>query len=240
MCTVRLSAQITYFGSASLPTADNGTNTTQTSAVTPPANMRSGDLVLLIAQRRASNITTMAISNAGGQQWNALTSLTGTASVSARIFWCRFNGTWTANPSINLGGTECNTVVMHVLRPPSTNYSWTIDANQISGAQTTRTATISGFSTLNTALTIVIAAWFSPDANTWDQLTAGWTNLGASSQYRNASGSLQSATFAYRLYSTPTAVGNVSKRQATSQTDATRTGIVSFYAYRTNMPSLLY
>ena len=56
---------ITYFGSASTP-ADNGTNTTNPTAVTPPGSMQAGDLVLMIAQSRDSTAT-LAISNAGGQ-----------------------------------------------------------------------------------------------------------------------------------------------------------------------------
>lgn len=49
-------AAITYFGSASTP-ADNGTNTASPTAVTPPANMQKGDLVILIAAARATSGT---------------------------------------------------------------------------------------------------------------------------------------------------------------------------------------
>jgi hypothetical protein len=62
---------ITYYGSASRP-ADNGTNTSNPTAVTPPGGMLAGDLVLMIAQRRASS-GTLAISNAGGQSWTSET-----------------------------------------------------------------------------------------------------------------------------------------------------------------------
>ncbi len=53
---------IAYFASASTPTADPGTNTANPTAVTPPGSMLAGDLVLMIAQARASS-GTLAISN---------------------------------------------------------------------------------------------------------------------------------------------------------------------------------
>jgi hypothetical protein len=106
------SAAITYVGSASNPTPDSATATLLTTpvAVTPPT-MQKGDLVVMIAQVRDTT-TTMAISATGGQTWTSETQRNATA-IRMRIFWCTFNGTWSANPSVAMGATN-NTVVMHV------------------------------------------------------------------------------------------------------------------------------
>ncbi|WP_133475599.1 hypothetical protein [Sediminibacterium goheungense] len=230
-------AQITYFASASVHADNSNTNAANNpAAVTPPANMRDGDLVIFTGVRRISN-QTLTISNTGGQNWNSLPVLTGVADISPRIFWCRFNGTWTGDPSIEMGGASINTAVMHVFRPSARTYSWAMDVGQTIGAPTTRTATINAITnTQNT--TLVFAAWFTADDNTWDQLTAGWSTPG-SSQYRNPIDPDMSCTFAYRIFTVSGSTGNVSKRQATNQTDNSRTAIMSFYPFRTNMSAFL-
>ncbi|MBW0179435.1 hypothetical protein [Sediminibacterium sp.] len=234
-------AQIEYHDSNSNP-ADNGSLNNATPAVTPPADMEDGDLILLIGQRRVSNIT-FTISATGGQDWNALPALTGTANVSARIFWCRFNGTWTANPSISMSGTGGNTITMHVFRPPSRGYAWKLDVDQVqTGSAAAATITRTGVTTDN-ANTVTLASWFTADDNSWGNLNdisgTGWAVTG-NAQYRNRQGTDQSATFAHLIRTTSGATGNVSKQQTANGNDATRTAIVSFYCYRTNMPLFMF
>lgn len=234
-------AQVEYFGGNSNP-ADNGSLNSATPAVAPPADMEDGDLVLLIGQRRASNIT-FSMSATGGQDWNALPALTGTSSVSARIFWCRFNGEWTANPSISMSGTGGNTIVMHVFRPPSRGYTWKLDVDQVqTGSNAASTITRIGITTDN-ANTVTLAAWFTADDNSWGNLNdvsgTGWMVTGEP-QYRNRQGTDQSATFAHLIRTIAGNTGNVSKQQTQFGNDATRTAIVSFYCFRTNMPLYMF
>lgn len=234
-------SQIEYFDSNSNP-ADNGSLNSATPAVSPPLDMEDGDLVLLIGQRRASNIT-FNMSETGGQEWNALPVLTGTGNVSARIFWCRFNGTWTSDPSISMGGTGGNTIIMHVFRPPSRGYAWDLDVDQAqTGSAAAATITRTGVTT-NNGSTITLASWFTADDNSWGNLNdvsgTGWTVTG-SSQYRNRQGTDQSSTYAHLIRTTAGATGNVSKQQTANGNDATRTAIVSFYCYRTNMPLYMF
>ncbi len=219
---------ITYFGSASTPTTDNGTNTTNPTAVAPPGGMLAGDLVLMIAQARAST-GTLAISNAGGQSWTSETQQNQT-NCRIRLFWCRFNGTWSANPSVSFGSANSNTVVMHVFRPSNTSSVWAVDVAQVSGnfaaPPVPRTVTIPGITTITDGA-LVFAAWASSDNNTWGSLTAGWFTPG-SAQYRNTSGSDQSQTHAYRVMAPAGATGNVSKNQATLGGDAGARLIIAF------------
>jgi hypothetical protein len=236
--SLTLSAQITYFNSSSNPVdAANASLASATVAVTPPASMQQGDLVIMIGQRRASNVT-LTVSATGGQIWNALPILTGTNNVSPRIFWCRFNGTWTANPSVAMTTASTNTVVMHVFRPPGRNYSWAVDVDQVAVNQASNsTITITGVTTVRPN-TVTLAAWFTADENTWGAPSAGWTTTG-SAQYRNLAGTDQSCTFAHQIRTTAGSTGNVAKTQTSLNPDAAKSAIVTFYPYRTNMPAYL-
>jgi hypothetical protein len=224
--------RIDYFASASTP-PDNGTNNTNPTVVIPPAGMQAGDLVLMIAQSRDSTAT-IAISNAGGQSWTSEAQQNQT-NCRIRLFWCRFNGTWTANPSVSFGNTNPHTVVMHVFRPSNTNSVWEVDVPQVSGNYTAPpppyTVTIPGITTITDGA-LVFATWASSDDNRWGSLTGGWSTPG-SAQYRNRFffgffGSSQ--THAYRVMTIAGATGNVSKNQLTLGGDAGAYLIIAFRA----------
>ena len=206
---------ITYISSASTP-ADGGNNTTNPTVVIPPGSMQAGDLVLMIGLSRDSTAT-LAISNTGGQSWTSETQQNQT-NCRLRLFWCRFNGTWSANPSVSFGNTNPHIVVMHVFRPSNTSSVWQVDVAQVSGnfaaPPAPRTVTIPGITT-NTDGALIFATWATADNNTWGNLTAGWTTPG-SAQYRNSSGNDQSQTHAYRVMATAGATGNVSKNETGS------------------------
>lgn len=219
---------ISYFGSASTPVdSSTATNITDPTVVTPPASMLAGDLVVMIAQSRATS-GTLAISQAGGQTWTSLAQHDAT-TCRRRIFWCRFNGTWSANPSVTMGGTTCNTVVMHVFRPSSAVSEWLADVGVTDGTYAAPaspyTVTITGV-TIGAAPALALACWHSIDDNTWGSLAgSGWVVTGGA-QYRNTSGSDQSSTYAH--YIGTGATGNVSKNQLTLGGDAGATSILSW------------
>jgi len=227
---------ISHFASASNP-ADPGSNNVRITAVTYPLNMQAGDLVLMIAQQRSTG-TDFAISQAGGQSWTAETAQSQT-NCTIKLFWCRFNGTWTANPSVDFGISAPNTLVMHVFRPSKANVMWQVDVPQASAnfpapGLPNYTVTIPGITTITNGA-LVFATWASRDNNRWGSLTAEWTTPG-SAQYRNMSGSQQSQTHAFRIMATAGATGNVSKNQSTTGGggyDAGRYLIIAFKAILT-------
>jgi len=210
---------IQLFGFASTP-VDNGTNTASPTAVTPPSGMQKGDLVILWATARTSGVS-QSISETGGQTWYALTQRQQTNCCS-RAFWCVFNGTWSANPSVTMGGTACNTVTMLVFRGDyGTNTQWQIDVEGggiYSAPASPYTVTINGITTTSNN-ELVVALWSSSDDNTWGSLTSGWTAL-SPAQVRNTSGSDNSATHAWKIQATAGATGNVSQNQLTYGGDA--------------------
>jgi hypothetical protein len=227
---------ITYLGYANTP-RDNQTNTANPTAVdptplTPNVAMQAGDLVLMTAVSRDSSAT-IDILETGGQTWTSEVQQDQT-NCRIRLFWCRFNGTWTANPSVYFGRNNRNPhiVVMHVFRPSNTSSVWQVDVPQVPGNYPApggaHTVTIPGITTITDGA-LIFAYWASQDNNTWENLTAGWTTPGLD-QYRNSSGNDQSETHAYRVMATAGATGNVSKDQTSGGSDRGAYLIIAFKA----------
>jgi hypothetical protein len=208
---------ISYFNSTSTP-ADNGASATNPTVVIPPSGMQTGDLVILEAAH-AANTGTLAMSNTGGQTWNVLTQrVNGVHTVN--LFWAQFNGTWSANPSVNMVSAVNNIVVMHVFRPGRSDSTWAIDVPEASAIYAASTTAFIPSVVTQTDGALVFAAWTSADDNTWGAATAGWSTPGTA-QYRNTSGaSDQSITSAYMIKATAGATGAVSKTQTLLGPDA--------------------
>jgi len=229
-----------YFGSASNPTDNSALDGSAARVVIPVSNMQAGDLCFMLAQVRNSTAT-LSVFETGGQSWNTLAQFNAT-NVRGRLFWCTFNGSWSANPSVTGGSAGVSmTVVMHAFRPPTTSYTWAVDVVQVTGTFTAGsspfTKTINGITSLTDGA-IVFASWASVDDNTWGSLTSGWSTPGTS-QYRNTqSSSNQSITSAYKIMATAGASGNVAKNQATLGGDAGATSIVAFKAVLSTPVSL--
>ena len=203
---------ITFFGRASTP-LDNGANNLSPTVVTPPTSMLAGDLVILFAVAR-SDTGTIAISQAGGQTWTTKTQSNQTDNRS-NILWCRFNGTWSANPSVTMGSTTNNIVTMHVFRGDSTATEWEADV-AMSGAaySAATTVTIPAITTKhNNAL--VFAGWTASNDTTWGTLTAGWS-ASTDPQYRNTSQQDSVESIAYKVQATAGTTGNVTQIQSAS------------------------
>ena len=231
------SAAITYFGSASTP-ADNGANLTNPTVVTPPASMQTGDLVVMVAQVR-NTTGTITISATGGQTWTSETQQDA-SNARMRVFWCTFNGTWSANPSVTMGSTLDNILTMHVFRPTSGTNGWALDVAQSSAnfsapAASLYRVTVPSITTVTDGA-VALAIWGSPDDNTWGGLTPNWNTLG-SAQYRNTSGSDASQTLAYRVMPKAGATGAVSKNQTLNGGDA---GRYITMAFREVAPTKIY
>jgi hypothetical protein len=216
---------ITYFGNASNP-ADNGTLASATVAVTPPGSMQVGDLVVMVSQSR-TNPSTHTISQAGGQTWTAL-SAEGMTANSMRVFWCQFNGTWSADPSVAMSSSAVtNSVVMHVFRPTNTSKVFSLDAAEIhanSVSPSSAVITIAGITTI-AASTVSIAICGTADDNTWS-VSVGWTQAGT--QFRNLAGSDISTAYAYKIRSSAGATGDVAFTQLTVSGDNAITYIMAF------------
>jgi len=220
-------AAITYFASASNPADDDTLDSTEV-AVTPPASMQTGDLVIMVANNREAD-DTASIAATGGQTWTSQAA--NTTRTSQRIFWARYNGAWSANPSVAFpNNANSTTVVMHVFRPTSVLHTWALDTAQtdsnFASPGPPRDVTIAGITTITDGA-LVFATWATDDDNTWALQTAGWANAGGA-QYRNNDGNDASQSAAYKIMPTAGASGNVTNRQATLGGDEGNASILAF------------
>jgi hypothetical protein len=208
---------ITFFGIAANP-ADLGSTTSASAvAVTPPASMQAGDLVYMVGLHFSEIATdNIAISAAGGQSWTDVAPVTvhetGIYPTRSKGFWCKFNGTWATDPSINMPtDTAGGSVVMLVFRPTDGGNTWAIDnAESVINAGSTITHTITGVTPTNSS-TVAIAVWINKTIKVWSNLAGtGWVEAGTS-QYRNQADNDRTMSFAYKIQATASATGNVSK-----------------------------
>ena len=238
----------TFIGVTAVPT-DSGTAANAGPTVTIDkdagalSSAQAGDLIVVVVQYRAvADTGTMGQvlpNEYGGQNWNIERGHTG-SSHHSRIIWCRFNGTWTADPTFShyvngaVSGSLALTAVAMVFRPDSTAKHWVVCNGPIRG---TFTAGSSPFTKTITGLTprkndtVTVGVFSTADDNTWGSLSGtNWTQSGLSAQYRNTTGSDQSLAIVYQLQGTAAATNNVSLNQATLGGDAGGTQIVSFAA----------
>ena len=168
----------TFFGVSSNP-ADNGTQGAATAAVAPPALMVAGDLVVMYAHYRGTAVT-LSISATGGQAWTTEAAPAGASNQTFAVFWCVYNGTWSANPAVTVsgGGTNGLSAIMYVYRPTISTNSWGI---HIAAANASVPAALPiGITMPATTVpkTVTMAFWGCPFASTWGTLTgAGWKAL---------------------------------------------------------------
>ncbi len=217
----------TFVGVASTPAIDNGTQAGPTATINPTAvgTMQTGDLVVVYMQYRgtAPGTLTVSISATGGQTWNqGTTTRDGTTGISYSIAWCRYNGTWSANPSVTLSsaGPNALTAAMYVFRPVLQNSRWVVHNAQSNAAVTTNLAqTINGIATtVNRTVTMGFWGNTSNPAKTWAfSGTGAWSRTSIpSNQYRNSSGNMLSHTAAYNIQSAAVSaatMGNATQTQ---------------------------
>jgi hypothetical protein len=238
---------ITYFGSTSNPADGGSVGNATPIAITPVTNMVLGQLCICVVQSRSGTVPTVSVS--GGQAWNLLSSFT-TTNITARVFWCKFNGSWSANPSfvVGTGASVSNTVVMHVFSPTVNTNSWAVDVDQV-------TAAIPGIApipitgqTTTKASTVTLAGWLVDVSETWSSLSGtGWIESGLA-QYRNVFGNDHTSTYAHKIQTAAGATGTVTKTKVSGATGISF--IVTFYEVTTgngivelignNVPALDY
>lgn len=233
----------TFHGVSTNPADAGSLAEPQTGAtLTPPASMLTGDLVIVrLYNENGSAGDGMQINNTGGQTWTSDTtdgsySYSG-AAAGHRIYWCTFNGTWSADPTFDFPSkpsTRGCGMQMLVFRPDATTKVWHIDTMPawagFAAPSTPFTVTITGITPANSD-TVSLAGWCSDDDNTWGSLSGtGWSKTGLGAQYANTGGSDLSTTYAYNLKGASSATNNVSQNQATLGGDAGSTFIAAWYA----------
>jgi hypothetical protein len=214
---------ITLHGQSHVPVDNDATGQAGPSlTITQPGSMLANDyVVVLITQRTNSTLRTLSVSNAGGQTWVSETQLNTGVLIVARIFHCRFNGTWSASPSFQTdSGTTPLTGTMLVFRGVDTTTALDVAIGQLAYAAPTTPfdVTIPDYNTA-TANAMAVAFWTSGDDNTWTVQTGGWTQQ-TPAQTRNLSGSDASHVAAWKTVASAGAVGAVTNRQTANGGDS--------------------
>lgn len=221
----------TFFGSTSVP-ADgaSATNTTTTITLTPPGSMSAGDLVVVYLYQRGT--ATFSVGVTGGQSWNSIGRDAGTTNVAMETYWCRFNGTWSADPRFDFSAGTNTNAVMLVFRPDNSTHVWATEQVATTNAAAAATITVTGITPAN-GMNVTIASWMTADDNTWGTLSGtNWTKASLSAQYRNTSGQDMSSSYAYQTQgSSPAGTNNVSQTQTALGNDATTWRRITFYHY---------
>lgn len=201
---------ISFFGSASNP-ADNGAaNEPTTLAITVPANMKAGDLVVMYGIHRLA-ADTITLSATGGQTWNDTGNINGTGC-SIHAWWCQFNGTWGANPSLAFAsesGTIPVSAIMVVFRS-DVNVRWSVDTAIAGGTEASASPVVITGITPKYKENVSIAIWLVTNISTWGTIAgAGWVQI-TTAQFRNSAGSDVSSAVAYQIQGAAAATGDVS------------------------------
>lgn len=222
---------ITFFASTSAP-ADNGAQDNSVArSVTPPGSMAAGDLVIVTVNHRSGSAT-ISNSGTGGQTWTPEAQVAVSGSGQMRRFWCRFNGTWDADPQFDTSSHTgiAITLEMVVFRPTSASNTWASDVAQ-TNSSTTPATPFDVVATGQVAIadsTVTVVSFATCQANTWALQTGGWANPDSITQRRNTTGTDISLSTGYLIQTSPGATGNVTNRQATLGGSDTRWIIQTF------------
>lgn len=199
--------------------------------ITPPADMASGDLVI-ISQSVRLDQTNSSIYVHGGQAWDSSLTMFGSYNNAIRMFWCKFDGTWDASPQfVSAGTTEAFTPMMHVFRPADgATRAWAIDTTAAVGFDAPADpfdVTAAGVTTTYDS-SVVVVVFATPDDNSWLLQTAGWMPAEPYSGLQNTAGSDNSIHLVYKIQQAKGATGNVVDRQTARGGDAGGYRIVVF------------
>lgn len=207
---------ISLFGSASTPTTDGGTNTSTTVSITPPGSMEANDYVVVLANFRGSG--TITNTTTGGQSWTAETQINA-ANVYTRLFHCRFDGTWDADPVFTSSGSaHAFTGTMYVIRGVDTTTAFDVSptGSTFAAPSTPYDVTIPGIN-IQTAGALALMIWAILDDNTWALQTGGWTNtLGTQIRNNGTSSDDNCISTAYQIFSSTGGTGDVTNRESGS------------------------
>jgi hypothetical protein len=187
---------------------------------------------------------TISINNGGGQSWTSeATHNSSTSVLTGKVFWCRYNGTWSAAPSFSFSSTTNTNVVMLVFRPVTSTNSWGLSTASTTNVENTLLsyAAAATFGVPTDAATftptrdntVSLAIRSTADDNTWGTPTGtGWTQVTSpSAQFRNTSGSDVSSAYTYIIQGTAASIPVSGLSQATLGNDAGIAGLYIWYEF---------
>jgi len=209
---------IELVGAAKVPATDGGASFASVVAVTPPADMAEDDYVILVCAV-TTGTASLSLTESGGQSWVVETGIfAGGSGLNAnfRIFHCRFNGSWTADPEITSSVAGGFVAVMTVWRnvDPITAFDLPLVQAAYAAPGSPYDVTIAG-ATPRSDGALAIAIWGSANDQTWALQTEGWENLEGAAQWRGGDGAFNDASLsiAVKVGERLVPTGDVTNRQ---------------------------
>lgn len=198
--------------------ADNGSNAASVMGITPPPGMVAGDLAVIIVHSR--EVATFSMANAGGQTWNEGGRWTpevqyAPLGLSSHLFWCKFNGTWSANPQVQSSSAVCNSAALLAFRPTDPANEWAYESGETRSRiyDTSETRTIDSEPFVGGSSGVRVCTWLIDDDKTATMSGAGYVTPG-SAQYRNLAGDDITMLLAYKVLTAAGETGSVVKTTA--------------------------
>jgi hypothetical protein len=146
------------------------------------------------------------------EAWNALTQPAFSASTSSRRFWCVFDGTWDANPSVTPGDAfnVAASLTMTVWAPNAAGSTWQLDTAQQTGTDTGNTgspyeATVTSYTTTTDGAIAISGSAWSDNVNCNVYSANGWTT--AFVGHDNAQGTGLCVSVLYKIMASAGATG---------------------------------
>lgn len=212
----------TILGHAHDPVTDNSANAGTDAAVDKDAGALStavtGDVIVAIVCYRGTS-GTLSVTTTGGQTWNQSGSQINTGNFRCAMFWCIFNGTWSADPVFSISsGTNAILADCIVIGKDTFDSTTPFDvAFTSNGTSSSSTFDQTGFNTATDGALAFIGR-ISQDNNTYGSFTAGWSTVW--DQWRVTTTTGLASVLAYKPMATAGGTGNFSSTQATLGADA--------------------
>jgi hypothetical protein len=209
---------ITLVGDARMPATDGASSAVTNATFTPPEGLEVNDLVLVFASVRNAAVTISAPST-DGQTWTGNTAVQAN-NLTYRSFYCKFNGTWSANPNFSWVTSAPYVMWMVVFR--GVNTTTAVDAAEVTASQAAAATFTNASSAITTATdnAVVVHCFTSADDNTWGSHTSGFSLPYARTQWRNASTTGNSITIGYQTQAAHGGSTSFSATEATLGNDA--------------------
>jgi hypothetical protein len=202
--------------------------------------MLADDYVVVMVAYRGTGVT-LAVGESGGQSWTSENEQTQSTVITSRMFHCKFNGTWSADPSFTVtSGTNGIIAYMSVWRgvDPSSPIDTALAQAGYAAPANPYDVTRAGLTTTNNNA-VVPYWWLSSDNNQWT--LQGSHGLSQNEAYwRQTTTTGLSVSMGYKTVATGgSASGDVTNRQTAFGGDAGTTHIIALNPFVPPPPPFL-
>lgn len=225
----------------------NPATNSQSNLVTPSYTILNADLPsaqvgdLIVLKLMSQNASPILTASGGGQTWNnSQPTVYTSTNMRMRVVWCRFNGTWTGNVTIQNHATNSLHAgyAFYVFRPSDPSNLWAVeDPLSTTASATSGTLTIPAETPVNIS-TLSLAFWYGQCGATGSYGVLSNANFinaggpsGAAYQHVDSGSTGILSSMAYKIQTSPNTTGNTGRTLSTGGV-IQQAGIMIFYEYQ--------